>query len=244
MATVPHRNLTAADLHEPKGIGDAAAGQVYIADGNGSGSWTDLLSLIPTVTGTVPIATVVAYAGSTPPAGWVLCAGQTLSRSIYSLLFNRISTTYGAGNGTTTFNAPDLRGRGVFGLDNMGGTSAGRITDGVSGISGTTLGASGGSQGVSLTLEQLAAHTHAAGSYTTGSAGAHTHSISNMSPGNWPTGTSGPRHWRQGGTYTTASAGAHTHSITGSSGTAGLGAAHQNMPPTVIMNYIIYTGVF
>ena len=86
---------------------------------------------------------VNAYAGATAPTGWLLCYGQAISRTTYSALFTAISTTYGVGNGTTTFTLPDMRGRAVAGQDDMGGTSANRLT---TPINGDTLGAAGGTE--------------------------------------------------------------------------------------------------
>lgn len=77
--------------------------------------------------GGVPTGVVQPFAGSTSPTGWLLCAGQAVSRSTYADLFGAIGTTYGAGDGTTTFNLPDLRGRVVAGKDDMGGTAANRL---------------------------------------------------------------------------------------------------------------------
>lgn len=59
----------------------------------------------------VPVGTIFDYAGSSLPTGWLACDGSAVSRTTYSALFAAISTTWGAGNGTTTFNVPDLRGR-------------------------------------------------------------------------------------------------------------------------------------
>ena len=70
---------------------------------------------------------VKATARTTAPSGWLLCYGQAISRTTYDLLFAAIGTTYGAGDGTT-FNLPDLRGRTIVGLDNMGGSQAGVLT--------------------------------------------------------------------------------------------------------------------
>lgn len=70
---------------------------------------------------------VQQYAGSAAPNGWLLCFGQAVSRTTYAGLFQAIGTTFGVGDGTTTFNLPDLRGRVVAGADNMGGTAAGRL---------------------------------------------------------------------------------------------------------------------
>jgi microcystin-dependent protein len=59
----------------------------------------------------VPAGVVSPYAGSSAPTGWLLCDGAAISRSTYATLFTAISTTFGAGDGSTTFNVPDMRGR-------------------------------------------------------------------------------------------------------------------------------------
>ena len=93
-----------------------------------------------------PVGMVSPFAGNTAPSGWLLCSGQAVSRTTYSALYNIIGNTYGSGDGVTTFNLPDLRGRIVAGEDDMGGNTAGRITSANSGITGTTLGATGGNE--------------------------------------------------------------------------------------------------
>ena len=113
--------------------------------------------------GAVPIGGVMPYAGTAAPTGWLLCYGQAVSRSTYSDLFAIISTTYGVGDGSTTFNLPDLRGRVVAGQDDMGGVSADRLTDQSGGLDGDTLGDTGGSETHTLTTTEIAAHTHTAG---------------------------------------------------------------------------------
>jgi microcystin-dependent protein len=89
---------------------------------------------------------VLDYAGSSAPTGWLLCYGQAVSRSTYSALFTAISTTYGVGDGSTTFNLPDCRGRVSAGKDDMGGSSANRLTDQTDGLDGDTLGDTGGTE--------------------------------------------------------------------------------------------------
>lgn len=84
---------------------------------------------------------VEAFAGATAPAGSLLSYGQAISRTAYAGLFAALSTTYGTGDGSTTFNLPDLRGRVVAGQDDMGGSSANRLT---AALDGDTLGATGG----------------------------------------------------------------------------------------------------
>lgn len=58
-----------------------------------------------------PAATIAAYAASAAPTGWLMCDGAAVSRTTYAALFALIGTTYGAGDGSTTFNLPDLQGR-------------------------------------------------------------------------------------------------------------------------------------
>ena len=66
----------------------------------------------------VPAGTVIAFAGATPPSGWLLCDGSAISRSTYSALFEAISTAHGSGDGSTTFTLPDYRGRFLRGVAN------------------------------------------------------------------------------------------------------------------------------
>ena len=89
---------------------------------------------------------VRAHAGAAVPAGSLPCAGQAVSRSAYAGLFAALGTAYGAGDGSTTFNLPDLRDRTPIGKGDMGGTAANRITNAVSGLDTTVLGAASGAQ--------------------------------------------------------------------------------------------------
>lgn len=86
---------------------------------------------------------VMPFAGSTAPQGWMLCDGSAVSRTTYAALFAVIGTTYGEGDGETTFNIPNLAGRVVIGSSQS-----------------HALGTTGGSETVTLTADQLPAHTH------------------------------------------------------------------------------------
>lgn len=77
-------------------------------------------SVIPTIS-TVPVGTIVAFAGSTIPAGWLLCDGNTISRTTNSALFSAIGVNWGGGDGSTTFHLPDLRGRFLRGRSGTSG---------------------------------------------------------------------------------------------------------------------------
>lgn len=66
----------------------------------------------------VPSGTVIAFAGATPPTGWLLCNGSTISRAAYPALFTAISVAHGSGDGSTTFHLPDYQGRFLRGVAN------------------------------------------------------------------------------------------------------------------------------
>lgn len=68
-----------------------------------------------------PIGSISAYGGTTAPTGWLLCNGSAVSRTTYASLFAVIGESFGEGNGTTTFNVPDFRGRFLRGVDNSAG---------------------------------------------------------------------------------------------------------------------------
>lgn len=108
----------------------------------------------------VPTGALIPFAGVTAPDDYLLCDGSAVDRTTYQPLFDVIGTQYGAGDGSTTFNLPDLRGRVAVGRDNMGGSTAGRLTIADGGINGVELGAAGGKQTHTLTIEEMPAHTH------------------------------------------------------------------------------------
>jgi microcystin-dependent protein len=165
------------------------------------------------------VGTVVAYAGSTEPSGWLFCFGQAVSRSTYAALFAALGTTYGAGDGSTTFGLPDLRGRVAAGKDDMGGTATNprRLTNsgtGNPGVDGLSLGAVGGVDKHPLSEPQMPIHSHSTGL--------------NRSTDATTTGSG----FRVIGSGTTISV---------TSDTKGGGEAHPNVQPTIVLNYIIKT---
>lgn len=172
----------------------------------------------------VPIGSVLPYAGTTAPsptadATFLLCYGQAVSRAAYTTLFERLSTSFGAGDGSTTFNVPDLRGRTAVGKDNMGGSAASRITVGTAGFAGATLGAAGGDQRMHSHSHAITDPGHSHSAETPSNAGADTAPLA-LGVGA-PTGT------------TTGSA------TTGISVSAAGAGNSQNVQPSLVLNYLI-----
>jgi microcystin-dependent protein len=103
----------------------------------------------------IPLGGMMPYIGaSAPSSAFAIPIGQAISRSTYATLFSLISTTFGSGDGSTTFNVPDLRGRAVFGQDSGGSN---RITVAGGNFDGSVLGNTGGGQNQTLTMAQLPA---------------------------------------------------------------------------------------
>ncbi len=186
------------------------AGDTAIAVSEGSGNWR-VLVYTSVGGGSSPAGAVMDYAGSSAPSGWLLCYGQAVSRTTYAGLYAAISTTYGTGDGSTTFNLPDCRGRVSAGKDDMGGTSANRLTNQSGGLNGDTLGATGGAETHTLVTSEIPAHTHEIRHATDGA---------------------GSSDYLSGGGSNNA--GVNT-------GSTGGGGAHNNVQPTIIFNKIIKT---
>src|SRR5581483_3725971 len=110
----------------------------------------------------VPVGSSLEYWGSSAPTStFALMFGQAISRTTYATLFSLFSTTYGSGDGSTTFNIPDLRGRVTAGKDDMGGVAASRLSSTYFGGTATNLGATGGLESHTLTTAELPVHSHA-----------------------------------------------------------------------------------
>lgn len=174
--------------------------------------------------------TVLPFAGSTAPTGWILCYGQAVSRTTYANLFAVIGTTYGAGNGTTTFNLPDLRGRVPAGKDDMGGAAASRLTNagtGNPGIAGATLGATGGVDRHAVSEAQMPLHGHP----TYVSTAAQSAAVSNS--------TGGIMMFNNNLVVKNAFTGTPNATAGNQVGGTGGGEAHPNAQPTIVLNSII-----
>lgn len=116
---------------------------------NDNGLWK---TLNVKVTDTLPVGTIIPYAGATIPSNYMKCEGQELSRIEYDILFSAIGTTYGEGDGSTTFNLPNLKGRVITGIDS-------NDTD------FDVLGETGGEKTHTLTVDEMPQHYHDYGNY-------------------------------------------------------------------------------
>jgi microcystin-dependent protein len=129
----------------------------------------------------IPVGGLMPYAGATSPEGWLLCNGAAVSRTAYANLFALVGTTYGGGDGTTTFNVPDMRSRMPIG--------AGAGT----GLTSRALAATGGAESVVIASGNLPIHTHSiAHDHASVASGGHSvdHSHSVNPPNTTSTGAS------------------------------------------------------
>lgn len=178
----------------------------------------------------MPVGIILDFAGDVAPDGWLLCYGQAVSRTAYPLAFAACGTKFGAGDGATTFNIPDYRGRIGVGRDDMGGSDSTRLS--FFGVLVKTIGGVFGVASHVLTTGQMPKHNHTG---ETNEAGEHTHPINNM--GLWTSdGSTSVRSWGQNGAvYNTQPAGKHKHTIP----EQGNDEAHTNAQPSIIVNKII-----
>ena len=204
---IPGETLTASDLNS----------EFTGCIANDNDLATDLASEVTNrntaIAANLPSGCMMPYAGTTAPTNWLLCYGQTVSRTTYSTLFGVIGTTFGVGDGSTTFNLPDMRGRSFIGLDNLGGSAASRVA------AATSLGDTGGAETVDLS------HTHTGPSHTHtyNTVIAHTHTFTTYNDAQNGTGVMAGRTTPYG-TGTTNSTGSAS-GTTAAAGTGDTGAA-------------------
>jgi len=161
----------------------------------------------------MPTGAIITWTVTAAPSGYLTCNGDAVSRSTYSGLFTIVSSLYGDGDGSSTFNIPDLRGKFQAGFRTTVDTGLTSVTADM--VIGTTIGNTGGAQAVSLATAQIPSHAHA---------------LISVFSGTDDPGTTGMR--QQGNL---ASPAAINTSV------AGGGGVHSNIPPTIILNYVIKT---
>jgi microcystin-dependent protein len=167
-----------------------------------------------------PTGTVSAFAGSAAPTGYALCDGSAVNRTTQAALFSVIGTTYGVGDGSTTFNLPDLRGRVVAG---MGGS----LLSGTDAVADT-----GGAKEHTLLETQLPSHSHFTLNDLAGDTG---NNVTATNSASLATGFGGDSSYSM-----RAPIGNPTANI-GLSSESGSDQAHNNVQPTIVLNYIIKT---
>lgn len=176
--------------------------------------------LIDAIKEAVPAGLIAPTGRAAAPTGWLMCNGQAVSRATYAELFNAIGTTYGAGDGSSTFNVPDLRGRVPVGEDG----SAGRLS------ASDARGNSGGEEKHTLTTAELAAHDHPMVSSNAGGAATSINGSGDALASHGGPAVNGPMLLRGGdsGFYAALGIGAN-----------GGGGAHNNMQPYQVVNFMI-----
>ena len=173
--------------------------------------------------GGTPIGGIIMWSGAvdSPPDGFILCDGSAISRNNFATLFSIVGTTFGNGNGSTTFNIPNLKDRFVVG--------AGQSYN---------LNATGGNSTTTLATTNLPSHDH-----TFSGSASHTHSHTKATH---PSG-SGPEQNQSGGPEDrtnfgdTGTTGSATVTISGTTGSKGNGTAFENKPPYIALAYMIRT---
>ena len=173
----------------------------------------------------IPTGTVSAFAGSAAPTGYALCDGSAVNRTAQAALFSVIGTTYGIGDGSTTFNLPDLRGRVVAGLgESLLGATADELGDDNGLIANT--------KEHTLLETELPAHDHFTLNNNAGNSG---NSVDTTNSASFSTSFGGDS------SYQMAAPTADPVANIGLSSETGGGLAHPNVQPTIILNYIIKT---
>jgi len=196
----------------------AALSEIYVAGTNAAAAAAaaaaDAEAASAAAAAAVPAGSIIHVARSTAPSGYLKANGAAVSRTTYADLFAAIGTTYGVGNGTSTFNVPDLRGEFVRGWDDARGVDSGRAF-------GSAQGANIQSHTHSIdppsTATSSDTHSHTF-SATTSTAGAHSHPITYGDRG-FQSGTiNNAEQSGSAGTFNTSSAGDHSHTVSGTTG--------------------------
>ncbi len=191
------------------------AASTYLSITNAASTYLTQANAALTYAPITPVGTIVSFAGSSAPSKWLLCQGQSLSTTTYGALWNAIGYTYG-GSGAN-FNLPDCRGRTIIAPD----AGASRVT------ANNALGSAAGSQAIP-------AHNH----YS------FIRNSSSIAYSNNLSTTNSPITFTQNGSdsfnYTITSNGGNTPDV-GLTSTTGTGT--NNLPPYIVINYIIYAGV-
>ncbi|MCP1454523.1 phage tail protein [Pseudomonas kilonensis] len=179
----------------------AVGGDVWVQWNStiGSGAWVMIASTGMTKDSGSDVGDIKVVATAEPPQGWLKCNGALVSRAQYAALFAAISTRFGAGDGSTTFALPDLRGEFIRGWDDGRGVDSGRVL-------GTAQAGQNASHIHTATASNVGSHTHTL-SATAEINGTHTHTLSAAA----------------------ASSGAHTHTLSGSTDSAGAHAHNANI---------------
>lgn len=218
--TLPNQSVTGANLWSQVEDNDQAIVDVVNGD---IGTDNIQTGLLPPTGGLMP------YAGSSAPTGWLVCDGSAVSRTTYDDLYAAIGTTYGSGDGSTTFNLPNLKGRTIVGRDSTDSDF-------------DALGETRGTKTHTLTTSEIPAHNHSV-----------------TDPGHTHTGSTTNQLEKDGSGFTsftgidlitsyysfdmpsglTLSINSSTTGIT--VGNTGGGGAHNNIQPSIVLNYIIKT---
>jgi microcystin-dependent protein len=220
-----------ADPLNELSAGVLVAGTPYAAIYNGASGIFCLQNYYGNPYG-VPVGGLLPYVGSTAPnSSFALPYGQTISRTTYAALFALCGTNFGAGDGFTTFNLPDLRSRTIAGKDDMGGSGSFRLTPANFGANPQAIGASGGVETKTLVAANLPPYTPS-GSITNGPI-----SIShNAIAGSTTTGGGGFPAGGNGAATISASQGTSTFSGSAQGGTS---TPFSVIQPTLILSYIL-----
>jgi microcystin-dependent protein len=177
---------------------------------------------------------VQAFAGPSPPAGWLICDGSAVSRTTYSALFTAVGTYWGAGDSINTFNLPDFRGR----------TPIGYVNSAAPGITARTFGTRGGNETHTLTVAEMPNHGHVVNDgQHTHTSNPHHHSYVNPVGGSFGAASGPFSIYNPAGTTNTSDT-ADTMQPSGANislQNTGGSAAHDIMQPFGVLYFIIKT---